>query len=904
MDIVANLLILYSGILVINVGLSAVLWAQYRTALHGNLFWVWATAIVAFLAQIPAWNPLVITLGFSATISTTLAMAFLLGRLVELKVLWRLHLGILGGALVVSILAYRYGAPPWIVSLPTCVAVAAPIAITSGRALLSRSNQLTTSGWALALSCLAFSGHNLDFAFLRYRPEYTAFGFTVAILIGFALSITAPAVVLERAVEERARAVELDRFRSQFFASITHELKTPLTMILVPLELLLDGELGPITEAQKSTLQAMTRSGVKLLQLIGDLLDLSKLEESRLRLRIEEHDLVAYLRGLVEQIGPLAERKSIRLRFEPDCAGARVWCDLERVERVFVNLLSNALKFTPMRGTIRVQLRDESQAVVVRVNDTGPGFPPHLAERLFERFYQVDDDVKRVHGGTGIGLALARELVELHGGSIWAQSDPGKGASFGVRLLKDRSHFDVGVLDRRARPTDRLRGQRESDLGLAGWETGFQERYRFIDIEHATEKRVIQRDTDEEQRAHSVLVVEDTPDVIRVIHLALHQHFRMFNAPDGAKGFALAVERRPTLIITDLMMPEMDGLELTRRLRSDARTRHIPIVMLTARGGVDDRVAGLETGVNAYLTKPFAPKELLSTVRSLLSTQDNTAELLLSQQAASLESIAGGLAHEIKNPLNYIKNAMASIQGDVESLLGKVHAGAALSEADSTQLRKLANRMSRMFDTAQSGVKRIGNTVDLMLRYSREGYSRVMQPFDVFAAILDVIGVVAPAMGSDAEIRTSLVGDGTIECVPDEINQVISNLIQNALEAVSPGHGVVEVAGRVESDDLVLGVTDNGRGIDPEEQTRIFTAFYTTKDVGRGIGMGLTITRRCVVALGGTISVRSQPGVGSEFTVRVPRQQPRRRSASSWPAPRRDTEDTDSSRSVPTESLR
>jgi signal transduction histidine kinase len=825
--------------------------------------------------------------GFAVTTSTTLAMAFLLARLGGLRVPWRLHLVLLATTLVLSTAAYRLDAPFWAVTLPTCLAVASPLAVTAARTLRQQSVKLTISGRALTLSCLAFSAHTVDFAFLRNRPEFTGFGFTVAILIAFALSITAPSVVLEHAVEERARVEELDRFKSRFFASITHELKTPLTMILAPLDLLLDGELGAITGLQRSTLQAMSRSGIKLLKLIGDLLDLSKLEESRLRLRVGDHDLIRYLRSLIAQTEPLAERKDITVKFSPACSEAVVCCDLERLERVFINLLSNAFKFTPAGGTVTVRVRDEDSTVAVGVEDTGPGFPPNLAERLFERFFQVENEGHGAHGGAGIGLALARELVELHGGSIWAEGERGKGAAFHVRLRKGRQHFDPLSLDRRERPSDILKGQRESDVGLTGWNLGFEERYRFIDIEHATEKRVAPRDADEEQRAHTVLVVEDSADVVRIIHLALHQHFRVFSAPDGAKGFAMAAERRPTLIITDLTMPEVDGIELTQQLRADARTRHIPIVMLSARSDLDDRVASLDVGVNAFVTKPFAPKELLSTVRSLLNAQESTAELVLTQQTATLESIAGGLAHEIRNPLNYIKNGVASVHRDTEELQALLAASRPLSDAEQAQLEKVTERMRRMFDTVQSGVKRISGTVELMIRYSREGYARVLQQYDLYAAIDDVLGIVVPATGSDAKVETQLVGDGVIDCVPDEINQVLTNLIQNALEATSPGHGIVSIAGRTDGEDLLLTIRDNGKGIEYELQSRIFAPFFTTKDVGLGLGMGLTITRRCIVALGGTISVRSQPGAGTEFSVRLPRRQKPRRDQASRESPAR-----------------
>ena len=461
---------------------------------------------------------------------------------------------------------------------------------------------------------------------------------------------------------------QLDRFKSQFFANITHEFKTPLAMILSPLELFLHGEVGDIPPTQRATFEMMFRSGMKLLKMIGDLLDLSKLEESRLRLKVAEYDLVEYLRGLCDQVQPLAHRRRIDLKL---LATVRclVHCDIERIERVFVNLLSNALKFTPEGGHVTVSLHDLGATAWIVVKDDGPGFPPEMSDRLFERFFQVDMGETRRHGGTGIGLALAREIVELHGGRIRAESD--HGARFTVELVKDKDHFRPEVLDRRSHRRDVISGARAGDRGLMDFAAQMQarEEFRLLDIHEATERRALSRDPEEDQRAHTCLVVEDTPDVIRLVGMALQQDFRMLSAADGLSGLEAARKELPSLIVTDLMMPGLDGLELTSRLRDDPATRHIPIVMLTARGELDDRVAGMNTGVNAYLAKPFSPRELLSTARSLVKTQAAQADLLLTQRMDSLESIAGGLAHEINNPLNYAKNALARVRLDAQSLL-------------------------------------------------------------------------------------------------------------------------------------------------------------------------------------------------------------------------------------------
>jgi signal transduction histidine kinase len=673
--------------------------------------------------------------------------------------------------------------------------------------------------------------------------------------------------------QAHAQLQRLDRFKSEFFANITHELKTPLTMILAPLELMIQGEMGKLTEPQRASLQSMLRSGVKLLRLIGDLLDLSKLNESRLRLQIAEHDLVSYLRSLTSQVQALTQRKSIDLVFESNVEQCLAFCDLDRLERVFINLLSNAAKFTPAQGKVRMSLRDEGERVRVSVIDNGIGFPPEMAEAIFERFFQVDMAGTRKFGGTGIGLSLARELVHLHGGKITAENGPSGGATFIVELLKDREHFEPERIDRRARQEDRLAGKREADHGVGDWQVEAQGQFRLIDIDEATDQRVIDRDPDEQDRSESVLVVEDTPDVIRVIHLALRSHFRVLAAPGGLKGFELATKHLPSLVITDLMMPDIDGMELTRMLRADVRTRHIPIVMLTARGDVEDRVAGLESGVNAYLTKPFSTKELVSTVRGLVRIQETTADLVLTHSMDSLETIAGGLAHEINNPLNYIKNAFSLIQSDAQTLLERVggEAGGAEGSDLSIVVKDMTTRMDRMFGVAETGLRRIGATVMLMQRYSREGYTRVLQPLDVFEAARDVVAMLQTGVTSPV-VETSFEGDGQLQCVPEEFNQVLTNLIQNALDAVPrDGTGRVRVTGSNVDGALVISVNDNGSGIRPEERAKIFTAFYTTKEVGKGMGLGLTIVRRVVTSLGGTVDVSSPASGGTEFTLRIPR---------------------------------
>jgi signal transduction histidine kinase len=545
-------------------------------------------------------------------------------------------------------------------------------------------------------------------------------------------------------------------------------------------------------------------------------------------------------------VKPLTDRKGIELTLTMDLESCVVWCDIERLERVFLNLLSNATKFTPPGGHVHVRIQDQGATVVVVVQDDGPGFPPDKATQIFERFYQVDMGGTRRYGGAGIGLALAKEIVELHGGRIWAESIGG-----------GRFH-------------DMVSGSRADDRGLMDFtvQMAARDEYRLLDIAEATERRVSHRDADEHLRAHVALVVDDTPDIIRLVHTSLRTHFKVISADDGLKGLEMALRERPSLVVTDLMMPGIDGLELTRRLREDETTRHIPVLMLTARGDLDDRVKGLETGVSAYIAKPFSPRELLTTARALVQQQSTTADIVLTQRMDSLEIVAGGLAHEINNPLNYLKNALARVRIDAQALVdGKVE-----------DLEKTAARMRELFDIAESGIKRIAGTVELMSSYSRAGYSRQMRPHDVFGAVRDVVALVLPATGRAVRVDLDLVGDGVVECVPEELNQVVSNLVQNAIEASPDVNGLVRVRGMIEGDAVVVMVKDNGPGVRSEDIARIFTPFFTTKGPGRGMGLGLTICWRVMQSLGGTLEVL--PGPGAEFIIRLPRKQPLLRAVS------------------------
>jgi len=420
-----------------------------------------------------------------------------------------------------------------------------------------------------------------------------------------------------------------EAFKSRFFANITHELKTPLALILSTLELLQRGELGERLDEQLTALQQIERSGGKLLRLINDLLDISKLEESRLQLDVSERELVSWVAGVVGDVRPLAERKKIKVVMRATSPDLHIYCDLHRLERVLVNLLSNAIKFTPEEGEVTVQLLEREGSVQLSVRDTGQGFTPEQASRLFDRFYQTDMGATRKHGGTGLGLTLAKELIELHHGAIWATGELGVGACFTVELLKGSAHFDGSELARGARRAQDERDEPEvmsirqitgeqplpTQSTLSGVEltrdvTLEQGPNHLQEIEEVSERRVIPRDADEDERGATVLIAEDHPDITKMIHLALKRHFKVVAAPNGAKALELVERFKPDLVITDLMMPVMDGIELTESLKRDPKTQHIPVIMLSARDQIREEMEARGFVADAYMSKPFSTRAL------------------------------------------------------------------------------------------------------------------------------------------------------------------------------------------------------------------------------------------------------------------------------------------------------
>ncbi len=415
--------------------------------------------------------------------------------------------------------------------------------------------------------------------------------------------------------EQAEKLKELDQVKSRFFANISHEFRTPMTLILGPLD---DMIAKAKNKQQHEALSLMQRNAKRVLHLINQLLDLSRLESRKLKLRVREGNLIAFLKGIVMSFASLAEQKKITLVFQPSKdfkvleGFSNSYFDQDHIEKIFYNLLSNAFKFTPEGGNISVSMRGGNAAetnrpkeIKISVADTGVGIPNDRVKHIFDRFYQVDATSTREQEGTGIGLALTRELVKLHRGNIKVESRVNEGTTFTVTLPVGKEAFI----------------QEDFDSSAASrTETA---------LELPAEMRVSSASSPEseiQEEAPIILIVDDHADVRSYVRMHLQNEYQMLEAENGEVGLNKAIETIPDLIISDVMMPKMDGYQLCESLKTNEKTSHIPIILLTARAGEQDKVEGLETGADDYLTKPFNSKELHVRVDNLIQLRRNLQE--------------------------------------------------------------------------------------------------------------------------------------------------------------------------------------------------------------------------------------------------------------------------------------
>ena len=522
--------------------------------------------------------------------------------------------------------------------------------------------------------------------------------------------------------DERRRAealAEIDRVKTAFFSNVSHEFRTPLTLMLGPIEDAL-GDKAPAssTAAQRERLATAHRNGLRLLKLVNSLLDFSRIEAGRVTATFEPTDLAKLTAELASNFESATDRARLALSIECEPLPQPVYVDRDMWEKIVLNLLSNAFKFT-FEGEIgvRTRLAADGAAAEVVVHDTGVGVPPRELSRLFERFHRVEGQRSRSFEGSGIGLALVQELVKLHGGTIAVESAVGRGTTFTLRLPFGCAHLPAEHVGTASNPSARV----------ARADAYVEEVLRWLPASDAQgaeggEAEPVERDHEMAQwafgrgtKGERVLVVDDNADMRDYIGRLLGSRWEVETAADGRAALDAIRRRKPDLILTDVLMPVLDGFGLLREIRADAQLRHLPVVMLSARAGEEARVEGLELGADDYLTKPFSSRELLARVNANLEMarlrRDATRDLLESEARFRNMANHAPVMMWVSDPtgsLTYLNRLWCEFTGQsLEEALG-TGAWQALHPEDRTQYEASfasANRKGEAF-SAECRVRR------------------------------------------------------------------------------------------------------------------------------------------------------------------------------------------------------
>ncbi|MEH2179605.1 ATP-binding protein [Nostoc sp.] len=743
--------------------------------------------------------------------------------------------------------------------------------------------------------------------------------------------------------EERQRAeflVELDRAKTLFFSNVSHEFRTPLTLLLAPLQDALSDSANPLTSSQRKRLELAHRNSLRLLKLVNTLLDFSRIEAGRMEAVYEPTDLALYTTELASVFRSAIERASLRLVVDCPSLPKPVYVDREMWEKIVLNLLSNAFKFT-LEGEIAVKLHlADDHHVTLQVEDTGFGIEPEELPHLFERFYQVRGTKARTHEGSGIGLALVQDLIRLHGGTVDVSSTVGQGSCFTVTIPLDTAHLPSVSVARRdsARSITATRTLTSTASGATpyvqeaeGWlhqeSAGRREageareaNSKIISADVKTisansetistnpetisansetisansktistnpetisanpetisadaktisanseiisaNSEIISADAktisaNSETRTSSpdspayILIVDDNTDMRDYLKRILSEHDVEVEAvADGAAALAIVTERVPSLVLSDVMMPQMDGFELLKALRADARTKEIPIILLSARAGEESVIEGLQAGADDYLIKPFSATELVTRVLAHLQMAQLRSQALHQERTINRmkDKFLAEVSHELNTPL-------VAILGWTRLLRS--------SQPNQAMLMKSLETIER---NATLQAKLVQDLLDIS-RITAGKVNLNLQLVELQQVIEAAIATVRQSYQTkNIRLECALAPlPVTVQADPDRLQQIVLNLLTNAIK-FTPCGGRIEISLQTDENQAQIILSDTGCGIDARFIPYIFDTFRQASGSKKGLGLGLAIARNLVELHGGTIYAQS-PGVGQGAT--------------------------------------
>ncbi|HZT02988.1 MAG TPA: ATP-binding protein [Steroidobacteraceae bacterium] len=735
-------------------------------------------------------------------------------------------------------------ADPW--GLATVAARSAPILIQDVQSLLagalSRPDLIPQQALALpipnagsdGLAGLMIAGLNP----MRPAEESRAFHLLVAQQLETAISNARA----KRHAEQRAEELtELNRAKTIFLSNVSHELRTPLTLVLSPIEQLQGN--GRLDEADRARLAIALRGGRRLQKLVDSLLQFSRAEEERIDAQYEPTDLARLTADLTSMFRSLLERAGVTLRVHCPSLGEAIYVDPEMWEKILLNLVSNALKFT-IAGEISVSLSLRDDVVELEVADTGCGISEKDLPHVFERFFRGDARHARSVEGTGIGLSLVRELVRAHRGCISARSTLGVGTTITVQVPRGKAHL----------PADRI----STGRAAAPLEPGAMP---YVEEAHGWLSQPVPVSS-APASSEEILVVDDNADMREHLARLLEARWRVSTASDGSAALQRIRARAPELVLSDIMMPGLDGFALLGELRKDPATADIPVLLLSARAGEEASAEGLKAGADDYIVKPFSARDLIARIELHLARARAKANARRAREAAeeagrARDEFFATLFHEIRTPL-------ASLQTWIELLKS-----GRLSPAN----------VPAAFEGLETSSNTLTGLVQDLLDYSAvvRGELRVepRPAASVLPIILPVVRAFQPvAQMKELQLECAPTGSGGPARVDAlRLQQVVWNLISNAIRH-TPSGGRVDVMVATDNSVLEIMVRDTGQGIAPDELPQVFGRYWRGRGAGAvspGLGLGLAISRRIVELHGGSITAHSAgEGRGATFTVRLP----------------------------------
>jgi signal transduction histidine kinase len=676
--------------------------------------------------------------------------------------------------------------------------------------------------------------------------------------------------------ETNKKLLELDRIKSRFFANISHELRTPLTLLLAPLESMLHRDERFADPETRDLLRTMHDNGMRLLKLINDLLDLVRLESGHMEVRPEPVDLPEFVRGLASAARQVAQERRIQLETTAPAGLATVAVDRDKLEKILLNLLFNALKFTPAGGRVDLAVERQDARLLLRVRDTGVGIAANHLPFVFDRFYQADTSSQRKHQGAGIGLALVKEMTELLGGSVAVESAEGEGTTFTV-ILPFREATPEALASRPSAvpsPAEETSGASASEQWLANLYRRAELFPAIAPLREAVPP--VEPHTAGDQPV--VLIADDEPDMLRFLKSQLSRHYQVIEAGDGREAVEKAIQFVPDIILLDMMMPEKDGLQACQELREGPGTQHIPVIILTARADEETKLSALSAGANDFLPKPFSTTELHLRVKNLVQAHQlqrelgrqnerlesvieqlkgTEVQLVQAEKIASLGRMSAGIIHEINNPLNFAATGIFALKKQVQEL---------------PEGRR--GDYSEILRDVEEGINRVKSIVSDLRAFTHPDTQRRDQvPLD--SVVADALRFLSNEWKTTIRVETRLPREQVIWANRNRLLQLLLNFLQNAFDAVrrkafTDDEPTVWIEGRIQAGRSLLVIRDNGDGIEAKDLDKIYEPFFTTKEVGEGMGLGLSICYRIIQEIHGQVHVRSERGKYSEFTLEFP----------------------------------